>query len=706
MISKFKFVNIFGIILSIYSCAFASDTETQKVTIIADNLTYNASGTELKASGNVRVEYGHYKLSTPQLTYNKKTKILTANQPIELHDKDTFKIIASSAEINDNFKQIIATKVTALIEKKFYIQSKQMERNKNNQLAFYSSIGTACSVCPNSPVPMWRIKSEKILHDQHARQLHFKNARMELLGLPVFYTPYIRIPEPGIKRATGLLTPKILTSDLLGVGIKQPYYINLNKSSDITISILKTTKTNFLLETDYRRLFSNGSLFFSSAAKPASNNNILDGYFQIFGENHLNQNYKLTYDATAVSDSGFLGKYGYRDTDRLTSSIGLTNQKQRKFSKAALVYFTSLRDNEQEEFVIVPSFFTRNFKNNKKLNIFSDVEISLVGLTKKDLSTDVRLNASFGAEKVLQIEPGLRVKGSAKVSNSLYRVNLEKSKTNIYKYFDPTLGLELSFPLYKASLDRLDTIKPKLQLVYTPEISFNDAIPNADSQQVKLDQSSLFSLNRFSGLDKQEFGLRLNSGIEYSVENNGPFSYDLALGQIFRRAPSDQFSEGSGLSGMKSDILISGNLNYNSLLTVHGEQLYDETLKLKHAETTLSFIQPSRTISSGLIFFEADLSENRPSDLTELTLGIEANISENWLTNFDLRRNLNENENINGAVRFSFENECAKINLSFRKRFTETNSLPEDFSIELTFDLNGMGQKPNLVRKSNCLIYN
>ena len=701
---KMKFIILINFSLVCFYCSFLSANET--VTLISDNITYDKNGTTLIASGNVRVEYGDFKLSTPELSYNKETKLLIAKQPIELKNKDIFKIIADSAQIQDDFKEIIASHASALIEKTFYVKSQRMQRSKNGESTFYSSVGTACEVCPSSPVPMWQIKSEKIVHNQKAQQLHFKNARMEFLGIPVFYTPYLRIPEPGIKRASGLLTPKILTSDILGVGIKQPLYINLNQTSDLTLSILKTTKTKFLLESDYRKIFANGRLYISGAAKPNSENNFLDGYFQIEGDTIVYNNSKLSYDATAVSDSSFLGKYGYSDTDRLTSTISLTKQSHHRFSKISTTYFTSLRENEQEKYIIVPNFYTRYIKNNENLDIFLGTEISLVGLTNKDFETDFRFNTSFEAEKFWNTQNGLQLKGTTKVSSSVYKINTDMNNIDLYRYFDPTLGLELSFPLYKSANERLDIIKPTLQLVYNPQLDINDEIPNTDSQQVKLDQSSLFSLNRFSGVDKQESGLRLNTGIEYSVENNGPFSYDFALGQIFRSNPSTQFSEGSGLSGIKSDILISGNLNYKSFLSMHGEQLYDQNLKLKHAETTINFTESNRSVSSGLIFFESDLTENRPNELTELTLGVESKLNRNWLSSFDLRRNLNEHENINASLKFSYENECANINLSFKKRFTNTNSLPEDTSVELTFDLNGIGEKRKSLRKSNCLIYN
>ena len=687
-----------------FHCVYCSANEV--VTIIADEITYDDERATLKAVGEVEVQYGDYKLLTPELTYNKDKNLLIAAKPIEIKNKDIFKVLASSAQINDEFKQIIALHASALIEKTFYVQSKKMERNKQGQSFFYSSVGTACEICPSSPVPMWQIKSERIVHDPKTKQLHFTNARMEFLGLPIFYTPYLRIPEPGIKRATGLLTPKLLTSNLLGVGIKQPFYINLDQTSDITLSILKTTKTKFLLESDYRKLFNQGSLFISGAAKPESENNILDGYFQVLGSAITFGGSKLSYDATAVSDRGFLGKYGYSDTDRLTSTIKLTKQMERSFSGISGTYFTSLRDNYQGEYSIAPNFFTRHFMHSKNFNTFSGIEISLVGLTNKNLENNLRLNTSVDVEKEWKTRQGFQIKSINKISSSLYRINFNDGRYNLYKYFDPTLGLELTFPFYRDLKQRMDIIKPTLQLVYSPDLTINDEVPNTDSQPVKLDQSSLFSLNRFSGLDQQEYGLRLNSGIEYSVDNNGPFSYDLALGQIFRTNTSTQFSEGSGLSGLKSDILISGNINYKSSLTVYGQQLYNQDLKLKQAETTLSFIQAEQTVTSGLIFFEADLNENRPSDLTELTLGIDSTLNRNWLTSFHLRRNINENENINASLQFTYENECSKINLSFKRRFTETNSLPADTSVELTFDLNGIGDKRNSLRKSNCLIYN
>ena len=179
-------------------------------------------------------------MRTPKLTFDKTANKLSATNPIELRMDEKLTILASSAQISSDFKTIITEHVSALIEKKFFVKSDKVEQLSNGNSVFYSSVGTTCEVCLSSPTPMWQIKSEKIYHDPAKRQLSFRNAWMEFMGAPLIYTPYLRIPEPGIKRATGLLTPKILTSNLLGVGLKQPYYIKIDKSSDMTVSIVKT----------------------------------------------------------------------------------------------------------------------------------------------------------------------------------------------------------------------------------------------------------------------------------------------------------------------------------------------------------------------------------------------------------------------------------------------------------------------------------
>ncbi len=695
LISKFLLVSV------ICSTTYGNEN----VSIVADSVSYSEDGNILVANGDVQVKYGQYTLTTPTLKYFRNTNTIFASNPIKLKTENNLKILAESAQISDDLRIIIANYSRALIDNQFHVTSDKLEKLKNGKSAFYDSIGSACQVCPLSPVPMWQIRSEKISHDPENRILEFKNAWMEVAGIPIIFTPYLRVPEPGVRRATGLLTPKILTSDLLGVGLKQPFYINLSKSSDLTSAVLKTTKTNILFETEYRQIFNNGNLKISSAALPNNRKNLLDGYFKIDGKQKYRDNIILKYDVTAVSDSGFLGRYGYSDTDRLKSFISTESQTKKSFIEINSTYFTSLRDIGEKEHVVAPNFYTRKFYSNIKNKFSSGIELSIVGLTRDRKDNNFRINSSIDAKKFWHTNSGVQFKGVGKFSSSFYRIQKPENEIDFLEYYNPTLVFELNLPLYKKKNNRVDLIEPVLQLIYNPDFSATNIVPNEDSQQIKLDQTSLFSTNRFSGLDRQEYGLRLNSGLNYSVENNGPFSYDLAIGQVFREVDSMQFSEGSGLSGLKSNILIAASVDYKNSININAQQLFDQDFSLKQAESAFTYIEENKSFSSGLVYSSADPNEGRLSDLTELTIGLNSSLDTNWDTQLNIRRNLKENENINAIFGIAYENECSKINLTFNRRFSATATLPEDTKIEITFDFNGLGNKRRSVNKSSCSLY-
>ena len=68
---------------------------------------------------------------------------------------------------------------------------------------------------------------------------------LEIFGVPIIYTPYLQTPEPGVTRASGLLAPSFISSDLLGTGVRQPMFFTLGNSSDFTFSLIKRLKSTF-----------------------------------------------------------------------------------------------------------------------------------------------------------------------------------------------------------------------------------------------------------------------------------------------------------------------------------------------------------------------------------------------------------------------------------------------------------------------------
>ena len=63
-------------------------------------------------------------------------------------------------------------------------------------------------------------------------------------------------------------------------------------------------------------MFNLGNLILETAFLPSSENNSVKGFLKIKGNSKLDRSTFLSIDTTLISDTSFLGKYGYDDRDR------------------------------------------------------------------------------------------------------------------------------------------------------------------------------------------------------------------------------------------------------------------------------------------------------------------------------------------------------------------------------------------------------
>ena len=88
----------------------------------------------------------------------------------------------------------ISNQVRAIFKDSFDIVSEEIIQKPNGITEFKYSMGTSCKICSkNTNPPIWNIKSKSIKHDQKEKSLIFRDAWLELGGIPVFYTPYMDV---------------------------------------------------------------------------------------------------------------------------------------------------------------------------------------------------------------------------------------------------------------------------------------------------------------------------------------------------------------------------------------------------------------------------------------------------------------------------------------------------------------------------------
>ena len=113
----------------------------------------------------------------------------------------------------------------------------------------------------------------------------------------------------------------------------------------------------------------------------------------------------------------------------------------------------------------------------------------------------------------------------------------------------PTVSLMMRWPLLRdGGSTGTQVIEPIVQLIAAPNTggSRNQRIPNEDSLDFEFTDSNLFALNRFTGLDRQEGGLRANVALHANWTFPNGAVLDGLVGQSYRAHRDDTFPVGSG----------------------------------------------------------------------------------------------------------------------------------------------------------------
>ena len=135
-------------------------------------------------------------------------------------------------------------------------------------------------------------------------------------------------------------------------------------------------------------------------------------------------------------------------------------------------------------------------------------------------------------------------------------------------------------------------IEPIVQVVYSSAVRDQHDIPNEDSRLPEFDETNLFSLNRFPGVDRLETGLRANLGISYTRYDPAGWSLGVTLGQVLRSESQDDFAEGTGLAGRSSDYVGAVSLDFGWGLQLVNRALFDP------ASTSAATSSPSPTTAT------------------------------------------------------------------------------------------------------------
>ena len=203
----------------------------------------------ITAKGNVVITYFDKVLKSDVVIYDTKNKKITLPQKFYIKTK-TFEGTGGKGwfSIEEDEGEIFDYEGT--VDGVYSVRGKYLKKVKDT---YYFTDGEFSS-CPFNQYD-WNIKA-KSGKLKEKDELKAYNMTFRFCKIPIFYTPYFSYPT--IDRKSGLLQP-IIGQDTYNTFVyKQPLFLVINDSSDMTITTDYRNKQGFGLSTEYRRLFDKG----------------------------------------------------------------------------------------------------------------------------------------------------------------------------------------------------------------------------------------------------------------------------------------------------------------------------------------------------------------------------------------------------------------------------------------------------------------
>lgn len=672
--------------------------------LIADRVEVLANR-KLRASGNVEVLHEGRRLRATVVEYDREADRLVIEGPIvltEAGDGAGAILIADAADLAGDLREGVLTSARLVLDRQLQLAANEILRTGGRYTALNRAVASSCQVCDRRQVPLWEIRARRVVHDQLERQIHFESAQMRLGGVPVFWVPHLRMPDPTLTRATGFLMPRLVSTSTLGTGLHVPYFIRLGDHRDLTLTPFLATKDVTSLAFRYRQAVRNGRF---EVAGAVSNDSILAGrrgFLTAEGAFELGRGFRLTFSGETVSDRGYLLDYGISSRDRLDSRVELARVRRDELIAARVIHFHSIRAGEVNSSLasLVGDVTWRRRFDVPHLGGVAGLELTSHGhyrssrLDGDDGRDVVRSSLRLDWRRDWRLAGGVLAAVQAEVAGDLHRVAQDARWPRRVSTLTPSGLAELRWPLARVTgAGATEVLEPVLQLAWArPQAATAlGRVPNEDSVLVEFDEGNLFAASRFAGIDRREGGARLNIGLGWTRFAASGTMVSAQAGRVLRARDLGQFTTASGLSGRRSDWLLGLHVARPDGLALQGRALLDDGFGLTRGEIRLRKDRTAYGIAAGYVWALADPAENRPVDTSEFVFDGRVAMTRGWTAIAAGRYDFARDKATLAALGLEFANECLRVDVSLSRRFTSSTNVVPTTNFGFSVDFIGFG---------------
>ncbi len=642
------------------------------------------------ATGSVEMLEGERILRADKVSYNQEKDLVIATGNVVLMEPSGDVFFADQVELTGDFKTGIVENIRILMTDDARMAAVGGRRFDGEQLELHKAVYSPCRGCSHSPeTPLWQIKAFNVFHDKIEQSVEYRDAFMEFLGVPIFYTPYFSHPDPTVKRRSGFLPPRYGSNSILGATLETPYYFNIAADKDATIRPISTTNEGMVLAAEYRQHFSDAQIILTgSGTHGTTSNGGQDFRGHLFSsiKADINNSWRAGAEFRLTSDDTYLQRYDFDEVDTLKNHAFVEGFNGQNYASAQGIFWRGLRnaDDPATMPLIAPvldlNFITPVGTSNARWKL----DANFLSLTRTEGTDSKR----FSVKNSLEL-PHIAATGevyhlyASLQTDAYYGSNVQENSGNTSTGFSgrvfPRIGMDWRFPFSRRSGSTAQIIEPVVGVQFAPNGGNPEQISNEDSQDIEFDETNLFSRNRFTGLDRVEGGHRIYYGLHLGNMGTNGYSNGF-IGQSYRVKSNNDFAANSGLNDHFSDIV--GKLSVQPSPEVKLQYRFridKDDFSARRNELSGNAGPPILKFNLNYSFFDEGSGSGEFSDREELSYGFSSQFSKSWSLEASTKRDLQLSNTIEQGVGLKFECDCFTMKLNFIRTFTQDRDVkPSD----------------------------
>ncbi len=554
--------------------------------------------------------------------------------------------------------------------------------------------GVRYTACPPG-VEDWELQAGEIAIDQDKQLGTGRDVRLEFLGVPIFYTPWITFPV-GDQRKSGLLFPTVGTSSKNGTLVAVPYYFNLAPNYDATLIGRWYSSRGFRVDPEFRyiddRSRSQLNVEYMIHDDERGEARSLVDWRHV---TRLAPRTRLLVDVANASDTDYFEDFGvgfegtsvtflnrYLDLRHDTGSWALTARAQ-----GYQVIDRALPDAEVP-YQLMPQLAAAGRWNDLPGGLAATVLAEATYFARDLGPQGVRVDAQPSLE--------WRVDGDGAffAANTGFRYT-QYSLQDAAPGTDhtpgrslPTASLDAGFVLERDAGSRgkrLQTLEPRLLYLYVPYRDQAD-LPVFDTGLPDLNLVQLFRDNRYVGLDRVGDANQVSVGITSRLldSTRGQQYLSATLGQAFYfedprvRLPQEPARDRSS-SDVVAEVELAAFKNWNARV---GHQWNPDQRRGERSEAFIQYAPaPGRVVNAGYRF--------RRDLLEQLDLSGAWPINTQWRGFARYVYSLQEDKTLDQFVGLEYSSCCWAVRVVTR-RFVSSRTGDAETSFGIELELKGL----------------